>query len=443
MNFNLHIGIDDTDSTSRGCTTYIAALLVEELNKRGVKFIDYPNLVRLNPNVPWKTRGNGAVCLRISCSKGDYEDLKELVIDCVEKNADKEFKGTDPGIVFLRGSVSTACKKFSEEAICGLVAKKDALKIIKEHHGEAVAFKTGRGIIGALAAIGEQLEGDHTFEVIAYRTLENIGKPRRVNLKSVLKMDDKTKPETFNNYDPETGRILITPRGLDPILFGIRGESPEIVSSAMKMVEVDEKIERWVIFRTNHGTDSHLRKIYKINEIRPFTPVIVEGEVSHPPHTITGGHVFFKLKDKSGEIECAAYEPTGSFRDIIRLLITGDLIKVYGGVRPASSVHPYTINLEKIEVLNLKEKIELKNPTCIKCGKRMSSMGFNKGYRCKKCGYRNNKGKKVEVFIPRKIKLGLYIPPPRAHRHLTKPFIRYGNEKYGKPLLLVNSWHKP
>ena len=64
MHKTMHIGLDDTDSTRNGCTTYIAALLVEQLEHLHVKFIDYPNLVRLNPNVPWKTRGNGALCLR-------------------------------------------------------------------------------------------------------------------------------------------------------------------------------------------------------------------------------------------------------------------------------------------------------------------------------------------------------------------------------------------
>lgn len=61
----MHIGLDDTDSTRKGCTTYVAALLVEKLQKLGANFIDYPSLIRLNPNVPWKTRGNGALCLRI------------------------------------------------------------------------------------------------------------------------------------------------------------------------------------------------------------------------------------------------------------------------------------------------------------------------------------------------------------------------------------------
>jgi len=32
--------------------------------------IGYPKLVRLNPNVPWKTRGNGAVSLQIGTGKG-------------------------------------------------------------------------------------------------------------------------------------------------------------------------------------------------------------------------------------------------------------------------------------------------------------------------------------------------------------------------------------
>ena len=60
----LHIGFDDTDSPNGGCTTYIAAILVKKFKNLGFYFSDYPNLIRLNPNVPWKTRGNGAICLR-------------------------------------------------------------------------------------------------------------------------------------------------------------------------------------------------------------------------------------------------------------------------------------------------------------------------------------------------------------------------------------------
>ncbi|HIP57247.1 MAG TPA: hypothetical protein EYH02_04175, partial [Ignisphaera aggregans] len=60
----LHLAFDDVDSPYGGCTThaatYLLGLLQHELN---VKLLDYPHLVRLNPSIPWKTRGNGAIAL--------------------------------------------------------------------------------------------------------------------------------------------------------------------------------------------------------------------------------------------------------------------------------------------------------------------------------------------------------------------------------------------
>ena len=32
--------------------------------------IGYPRLIRLNPNIPWKTRGNGAISLQVGKGKG-------------------------------------------------------------------------------------------------------------------------------------------------------------------------------------------------------------------------------------------------------------------------------------------------------------------------------------------------------------------------------------
>ena len=55
----LHIGMDDTDSARGMCTTFLAYVIVDGLLARGAAFLDYPRLVRLNPNIPWKTRGNG------------------------------------------------------------------------------------------------------------------------------------------------------------------------------------------------------------------------------------------------------------------------------------------------------------------------------------------------------------------------------------------------
>jgi len=54
----LHIGIDDTDSIKGGCTTWLATEIIAELSE--FDLIGPPRLVRLNPNVPWKTRGSYA-----------------------------------------------------------------------------------------------------------------------------------------------------------------------------------------------------------------------------------------------------------------------------------------------------------------------------------------------------------------------------------------------
>ncbi len=440
----MHIGFDDTDSPRMGCTTYIAALLVEKLCKLGVSFIDYPNLVRLNPNVPWKTRGNGALCLRIQSDKDLTEEITEMVVDAVEKNSDLNYASTDPGAVFFfHNHIPSELKTFAKRTIQGVVKMEEALKLIKKFGAEAVGFKKGRGIIGGLAAIGETLEGDHTYEVIAYRTAQNRGTPRRIQVSSVAEMNEKTSPLTFNNIDPKKRRILITPRGPDPILYGIRGEKPEVVKHAHEIVRSQEPIERWVIFRTNHGTDAHLRKVSSILEIQPFNPVIAEGVVASKPQMIPGRHVIFSIKDKTGQIDCAAYEPTGTLREAAKKLIEGDQVEVHGGVRPASPQHPVTINLEKMRILKLAPKIDFRNPTCTQCGKRMESMGREKGFRCKKCGFRSSRLEKVAVESKRSVERKLYITSPRSQRHLAKPHLRYGREKSNTPKNMIKDWHFP
>ncbi|UCE15753.1 MAG: DUF1743 domain-containing protein [Candidatus Bathyarchaeota archaeon] len=440
----MHIGFDDTDSPKMGCTTYIAALLVEKLCKLGVSFIDYPNLVRLNPNVPWKTRGNGALCLRIQCAESLTEGIMRMVVDAVEKNSDLDYAGTDPGAVFFfHDNVPIEFKEFAKRAIQGIVKMEETLKLIKKFGAEAVGFKKGRGIIGGLAAIGETLEGDHTYEVIAYRKPQNRGTPRRIQVSSVAEMDKKTSPLTFNNIDSEKQRVLIAPRGPDPILYGIRGEKPEVVKQAHEIVRSQEPIERWIVFRTNHGTDAHLRKVSSIREIQPFNPVIVEGVVSDEPRMIPGRHIIFAIKDKIGHIDCAAYEPTGTLREAAKKLIRGDQVEVHGGVRPASPQHPVTLNLEKMRVLKLAPKIFFHNPMCSQCDKRMESMGRKKGFRCKKCGFRSSKLGKVAVESKRSLEKKLYITSPRSQRHLTKPLLRYGREKANAPKNMIEDWHSP
>jgi tRNA(Ile2)-agmatinylcytidine synthase len=441
----LHIGIDDTDSTTRGCTTYVAALLVEKLEKLGARFIDYPNLIRLNPNVPWKTRGNGALCLRIRYDENVEFKIRETVISTVEEESDLENSGTDPGIAFLKKRrPPREIQVFAKRATMEVVDVRDAIELVKHYGAEALVFKDGRGIVGALAAIGEMLQSDHTYEIIAYRKPENRGTKRKVDVSSIFEMDKATAPYTFNNVDMEKKRVIITPRGPDPILFGIRGEKAEIVKRAFEMVRICEPVERWVIFRTNQGTDAHLRTAKQISEIEPYSPVVVKGIVSTDPWMIRGRHVIFRIRDESSEVDCAAYEPTGSLRTVVKKLVIGDRVRVYGGVRPASGKNPLTINLEKLEVLALSPRILYQNPLCAKCGRRLKSMGTNKGFRCDKCGSRYVSLTKIGVKVKRDIGKGWYVTASRSQRHLTKPLIRYGMEKSrGQVDAMIEQWHFP
>ncbi|MBI2126591.1 MAG: DNA-binding protein, partial [Thaumarchaeota archaeon] len=124
----IHLGIDDTDSVRGHCTTYLAALIVEELLKQGARFVDYPNLIRLNPNIPWKTRGNAAVALRFQTENAQraFETAKRLLIE----NSDAKEGLSDPGIVMHVGDVPSDVAEFSKRALYTVLSRHEAEKII-------------------------------------------------------------------------------------------------------------------------------------------------------------------------------------------------------------------------------------------------------------------------------------------------------------------------
>ena len=202
------------------------------------------------------------------------------------------------------------------------------------------------------------------------------------------------------------------------MFYGIRGESTEEVLRAKTLLKT-APVQQWIIFLTNQGTDDHLiRK--KISEIRPYDSVIVKGVVKNIPFTKKGGHMIFTIDDGC-EIDCAAYEPTKEFRDIIGLLVPGDKVMVYGGVRK----NPCTINIEKIRILRLSsiyKKVE--NPLCKICKKHMKSMGYKKGYRCVKCRKKTHEKNAKIIKIKRHLQPGFYEVPVIARRHLAKPIKR-------------------
>ena len=440
----LHIGIDDTDSEKGGCTTYIAAHLVAKLGAlTDIRFRDYPNIIRLNPNIPFKTRGNAAVALRITARKSSYEHILETVLDEIENRSHIGQAGTDPAIVMTRGPPTRAIVRFSRRALYDVLSPQEAVDLVRSTRATAACYGTNQGLVGALAAIGQTLADDHTFELIAYRKKSNWGTPRKVNEESVIRMDKATRPMTFNNYDHENKRVLIAPHGPDPVLFGIRGESAEVVKKAFRYVKTSEPIERWVIFRTNHGTDAHLEALPANPGPGLNRPTVLRGIVESAPRRIRGGHVFFDLSAAASDFTCAAYEPTGNFRETISNLARGDEVTVYGSLRKSPIPGPLTINLEKVRIHRLVEMATLRNPICPRCGQRLKSAGRRQGYRCERCSFEIRDAEKRVIASPRSIATGLYLPTAKAHRHLTKPLCRYGIEKAWDGRAPERCWHYP
>jgi len=347
----LNIGIDDTDSKKGMCTTYVGAVIIRRIREIGGRLEGFPKLIRLNPMWPHKTRGNCAVAMKVRISRQRIPIVKRIVLDTVRELAELRSETTNPGVVFYESEDIPKClKTFSKKTVQEVVDLKEAEELAKEVEAEIHKFKLGNGVIGALAAIGHPLDRDWTFELIAYRIRENWGTPRKIDAESVFRMNAETYPETFDNLDPLTGEIRITPHTPCPILYGIRGETPEAVEKASKLVRTLEPVDFMITYKTNQGTDEHYLRLKKISEVKPYRSVIVDGTVCRAPRTIPGGHVIFSVKNGSGEIDCAAYEPTRKFREIARSLVIGDKVRVFGGVKEKPNL-PLTVNLEKISIL--------------------------------------------------------------------------------------------
>jgi tRNA(Ile2)-agmatinylcytidine synthase len=430
----MYVAFDDTDSTSSMCTTFLATEVVRELGH--LDLIGHPRLVRLNPAVPWKTRGNGALALRFGEGKGkatnigqiagkqipsfpslkgevDSEDMLETCSRLLDRWSRTQ-EGASPGLVVSEKKPSPSLYWLAARKI---VERKRVDKELKRIGARTYQLAGGRGVIGATAAMSWR-PNDRTYETLVYRKKERWGKPRKVNASDVRNLDGSF-PSTFNNFDLEAGRTAIVPHSSCPILFGVRGEDPTETAKAAASIRSETK-DRWLTLLSNQGTDDH---IIREGRLRPWSSFLVQGKVLGGPRTIQGGHVLFQLITSGGdELDCAAYEPSKGFRAIVRQLIPGDVVEVMGELRDA----PRTLNLEKLHVMQLANGLrKTANPICPECGKSMGSMGREGGYRCKRCRTKTIAGEQWGE-IERNITTGWYEPPVCSRRHISKPLKRMG-----------------
>lgn len=424
MATDILLGFDDTDSRDGMCTTYIASITALKFRE----FLsDYPMLVRLNPNIPYKTRGNGALSLRFFCEPvkreakiigyhqgryvytgssciGDIEKLGREVWDEIRRFS-MPGENTNPGMVIFTRKMGD---DFYRKAVTGVIENEKIGSLIQEstfsrHMGN------GRGIIGATAACSWS-GYPFTYEVMAYRFPSAPVVDENVKM-MIADFVDKT-GKTFNTIDRKNKVAAIFPNPRTPVIFGIRGMDPE----ALLRIAVDV-VHRFSIdhdfimtFRTNQGTDDHI--IHGADVLREYSSYCIAGRIVKGPTVIEGGHYFSLIEWYGGKTKIAAFEPTKEFRKVFRELKNGDLIEACGSYMGG------TLNLERINVIALARTFEKEPPICPACKRRMKNRGGGE-YRCPSCSRKSFLPGFVE--LNRNLLPGIYSVPVCAMRHLSRP----------------------
>ncbi len=354
----LAIGMDSFDTAYAGCTTHFTSLLLLELLNREIRILDYPWLIRLNPAAPWKSRGNGATAILLQIDSRHEEEEVISTIKPLLKVYTSFERHKKASIVIMRiegenladffVNRNPCLKHIYTKAVHEIVDISVAHNCLKKLNTLYVYGKENRGIIGALSALGADLTNDFTFELLTYRSPENWLRKRTINEDTIIEFDLRYRPLTFSNYDYENSKPLISPHTHDPVLYGVRGEEPDILLKALEIIDTgEEKPTHWTIFRSNQATNIHLRQ-KQISDVHPYDNPILQGVIIGKPHATPGSHVIAILSDKTRTIDIVAYRETGRLRKILLQLDIGDEVIVAGQAK----IHRdrLTLNLEYIRI---------------------------------------------------------------------------------------------
>jgi tRNA(Ile2)-agmatinylcytidine synthase len=395
------IGIDDTDSPSGGCTTYTLTEVLREATRLGFDLVGWPRLVRLNPNIPWKTRGNAALAAHFGHGRGSRHvagSIDGRVVWSYERAAPLEDDeraeltaaawaatwshsrigepGTDPALV---ASPRRLPSELYYRAVRTVVAPADTLATLRHAGARFHSSGSRRGVVGAAAAVAWPGRR-RTFELIAYRYRERWGRPREVDAAGVRRAA-RRHPSLFLCYDRRTRRVLVAPHTACPILYGLRSTDPASARAAHSELRHPEPWERWLIYATNQGSGDHL-VARTLAELGPYESGILTGTVVDDPRTEAGGHVHFEIQDdQGGRRPLVAFEPTKTLPKVAQWLRAGDRLRAWG-----SRGEGETVRLEGLQLLRLRPTaLSTAPPACPRCGRQMHSAGRGRGFRCKRC----------------------------------------------------------
>ncbi len=435
---HLLIGLDDIDSYSGGCTTHFATYILEKTLELGGYLTDYPRLIRLNPDTPWRTRGNGAVALEVVLPDRHVSYLLDWLERALHKYIllnDGLRPGTQPGIIILDGnslnrSLYRRLYIFSSKALYKIISFEELDNILNSLGNsilKSISPYGKRGLIGSLAAIGNFLPFDHTYELIVYRKLSERGKERDIDLYPDIEMEDEY---SFAHVDLETNKALWTPHGPDPVIIGIRGDRVSKVLGIFNRIEKYLSYDRWVIYVTNQGTNEHFKQLlYNKQEGRdPFNQYLGVFEMLSHPIRDVGGHIHVYGKMNNDTVEVMVYEPSSRLREIIEKLKPSDRVILGGVFKFSRDATDLMFNTQVVYFGSTPlSRDTLVKPICPKCGSKMESLGRGSGYHCEKCKYHIKEPHTSKIYrslwVPH-----LSLPPYRSIRHISKPLKRYGRE---------------
>jgi tRNA(Ile2)-agmatinylcytidine synthase len=476
------IGLDDTDSREEGmCTTFVAHRVAERLRERGR--VERLLLVRLNPAVEHKTRGNAALAVHTDVPADEAFAVAREVVGSAAVESDPN---TNPGVVVAAGAPDAtvgphdAVVRFARSAVRDHLAVADAEALLDHAGFHAEGWGNGRGRVGALAAVGawaagldggsatadttspdgatgpaapdattDRVFGDWTHEHVAYRERERWGTPRDVDADSVFAAADDAYPTVWDTVDRGEDETVCVPHTPGPVLYGIRGDDPGAVRDVAAAIE-SEPAAASETFLTNQGTDAHLQS-GDVADALDGRAYRLDGVVASAPETRRGGHVFFDLagvpaldtEDPStadatapgatdsaepadGNAAVPDDAPTlrcAAFEPTKRFRDRVRALRVGDRLTVCGEVGDGTVKLEKVAVRSL-VTTERVAPDCPACGRRMESAGRGQGYRCRDCSTATDG--RVERSLDRSLDPGWYEVPPCARRHVAKPLVRGG-----------------
>ena len=375
-----------------GCTTEVLFHLIQALPEHVTT--GQTRLVRLWPFAQQRTRGNAAVAVELNTEdeegllvfldhywRNSILPLKGIVQ--TSQHSDREQFPSDPGMVWFSESISDSdiYRKGLRQEI-----NLQQLPIPTKSWG-------GHGRIGATLAVLWPVR-ESTFEAIAWRE-PSANELRQLDKHAIEHIDQME--GTFLCRDDRLGNSLLAPRGVSPVLFGIRAWKRDVAMEALQVLldaPNTEPVIGSLVFETNQATNDHL-------------DYSIEGRVERI-EVLRGGHTVIHASEQ----RFLAFKESGQIATISQQLHEGDVIECKGLVAPDNSIH--------VEFMRIQELVPDKHrPSCPTCNKSMTSMGKHQGLRCKICGFKMDDG---WVETPRSLPLKQWIQPPASsRRHLAKP----------------------